>query len=163
MKTQAPTLAKGRGRRRSARGTLGACGAGLVLAAALFSGCTSPRNVLGTTASPCYRAVAVARLALHREGRFFGVRPLRGTGLTPALALYRSSSLHLAYGPRTPLCLVAYRGRFDASVLTLALRPGPRKGRLAVVIVRQRDERVVGTLLFAHAPPRRLARLLPAH
>lgn len=129
--------------------------------AALLTGCTSPRNVLGTAASPCFRAVAVARLALHRVGRFSGVRPLRGDGLAPVLAGLQASSAHLDYKASTPLCLVAYRGRFDAARVSSALSPVPATGDLALVIVRQRDVRVVATLLFDHTPPRAVARLLP--
>lgn len=139
--------------------------AAIALAAggAVLAGCTSTHDVLGSGASPCFKAVAVARLALHRTGRFSGVRPLAGTALGPALDSYQPGSAGgLAFGPRTALCLVAYRGSYDASRLEHVLRPGPSSATLAVVIVRQRDEQVVATILVDH-PARSLARVLPAH
>lgn len=128
--------------------------------AVALGGCTSPRNVLGSSASPCYRSVAVARLALHREGRFSGVRSVTGRSLAPVLAGYDPTVARHAFQVRTALCLVAYRGTYAAAGLDALLRPGPARGHLAVVVVDQRDDRVVATLLLDRPPPS-LARIFP--
>ena len=133
-----------------------------VVGAVTLGGCTSPRNVLGSSASPCYRAVAVARLALHRQGRFSGVRMVAGRSMAPVLAGYEATASGPVLRARTALCLVAYRGTYVAAGLEALLRPGPARGHLAVVVVGQRDGRVVATLLLDHPPPP-LARIFPIH
>ena len=151
---------RGAGRARRAFG-VAVAGTALLVSGCTVSGCTTARNVLGPKVSPCYRAVAVARLALHRHGRFDGVRALPGTSVELVLADYHPrTSRRVAVGPRTAICLVAYRGRFSAAGLQAVLRPGPAEARVAVVVVRQKDLEVVGILLVNRAP-RRLARVLP--
>lgn len=160
-----PTPRRPGGPRRGRRGGVARCGLalGVFVGALALAGCTTPRNVLGPTANRCYRAVAVARLALHREGRFAGVRALPATSVKPVLAEYHPETAgRVALAPSTALCLVAYEGTFRASALGSVLEPGPATGRLAVVVVRQRDERVLGTLLM-NRPTRRLVRVFPLH
>lgn len=153
-----PALAS-RGRRPGRVGI----GLGLGVVALTLAACTTPRNVLGPTVSRCYRAVAVARLALHREGRFAGVREVAGASLRPVLAGYHpGASGRFDFRASSTLCLVAYRGRFRAADIGSTLQPGPATGRLAVVVVRQRDERVVGTLLLERTS-RELDRVFPVH
>ena len=57
---------------------------GLVLAALLTAACAAPRNTLGTSASPCFRALPTAKAAVHNHGRFVGVRRVS----RPSLRVY---------------------------------------------------------------------------
>ncbi len=148
------------GRRRAGRLR---AGLGVLALSAVLAGCTTPRNVLGPTVSRCYRAVAVARLALHGHGRFAGVRALSGTALRPVLAGYHPArDARLVLRSSTGLCVVAYRGSYEASTLGSVLEPSVAFGHLAVVVVRQRDERVIGTLVMDRAS-RQLQRVFPVH
>jgi hypothetical protein len=44
------------------------------LAAIGVTACSVPRNALGTSATPCFRALPPAEAAVHRKGRLVGVR-----------------------------------------------------------------------------------------
>lgn len=148
---------RGRGPGRSRVALLAA----LVGLAGLLGGCTSPRDVLGTTASPCYGALAVARVAVHQEGRFSGVRRVAGRTLLGLLeAVHAPARDRRLVGPRTDLCLVAYRGHFAAARLERPFRSARPVGPLAVVVVRQASTTVVGTLVLERAPLR-LTRVFP--
>jgi hypothetical protein len=136
----------------------------LVLCAGLLaSGCTSPRNALGTRESSCFKALPVARAAVRDRGRFAGVRYLTGEALVRVLgALHppergvppRANSRHVG------ICVVAYSGHFDASEVADGRPVDARAGRLALVVVRARDERLLATIVIEKAPLR-LTRLYP--
>lgn len=133
----------------------------LIMTSLAAAACTSPRDVLGPAASPCYRAVAVARLAVHRQGRFSGVQSVSGTTLTPVLRRVAGSRhAHFGYGPKTALCLVAYRGHFRANEVERGVQRGGGVGQFAVVVVRELDERVVTTIVL-QKPPIPLTRVFP--
>ena len=139
-------------------------GIALVLCAGLLaSGCTSPRNTLGTRESSCFKALPVARAAVHDRGRFAGVRYLTGDVLARALGAlhppergvpHRTDSRHVG------ICVVAYAGHFDAAAVRDGRPAGARSGNLALVVVRARDERLLVTIVIEKAPVR-LTRLYP--
>ncbi|MCU1488749.1 MAG: hypothetical protein JWM85_154 [Acidimicrobiaceae bacterium] len=137
--------------------------AAIAVASVLASACTSPRDVLGPKESPCYRAVAVAHLAVEGAGRFSGVRQLDGKSLLMALSADRIAHPGVPQRIRAnkdALCLVAYRGHFSASRVRSPWRVGTKPATYAVVLVTESDSKVVATLLLGR-PPVRLTRFLP--
>jgi len=129
----------------------------VVTVAVALGGCTSPRNALGTSTSRCYRALPVARDAVHDEGRFAGVRYLTIAALAHALASTRPSVVDVpVHDERSgaAVCVVAYFGRFSASSVERGWTVDARTGRLALVVVRARDERLVATVVLERAPLR---------
>ena len=46
----------------------------VLLVAVGAAGCTSARNALGPSESPCFRAIPLARAAVNDKGKFSGVR-----------------------------------------------------------------------------------------
>jgi hypothetical protein len=136
----------------------------VVLASCSLAACTSPRNTLGTSTSPCFRALAVARDAVHDRGRFAGVRYFSAHDLARLLVEARPPirGTSIAGPPRVGLCVVAYQDDFRPGEVELARaeRPGPH--RYALVVVRLHDVRVLVTLLVRRVPWR-LTRVFPTH
>lgn len=132
--------------------------AGLVVAAGLLLGaCTSPRNALGTPASRCFKVLPAARLAVHGKGHFTGVRYVTTADLVRSLHALHPALLGLPSGVaplRTEVCLVAYTGHFAASTVVRDWPARTRSGRLALVVVRARDGRVLATIVLAKLPLR---------
>ena len=132
-----------------------------------LSACTSPRNALGPSESPCFRAIPVAHAAVNDTGRFAGVRYLSAKDLAAALKV-ASSFKHrpLKIPPalartKSAVCAVAYRGRFTESGVAMGWEPSGRPGVLAIVIVRVPSVAVIATIVTGKAPLR-LTRLLPS-
>lgn len=170
------TVTIGRGRPWRARGrTAGSRSAtlavaGLVLGSVLLSSCTPASNAIGAPESPsCLRSIPAARLAVHGVGRFAGVRYLSARQLTADLR----ASEDLRHEPRprpgipvaltsqrTSICLVAWRGRFESGKVLAGWPPDRPPGRLALVVVRQHDAKVLVTIILEHAPIG-LARVFP--
>jgi len=121
-----------------------------VLALAL-GGCTPPRNALGTSSSQCFRALAVAPAAVHHRGRFAGVRYLSAASLAKAV----EASAGRGYGlPRAieantaAVCVVRYRGSFEASGLTEEWPPGRKQGTVAAVVLVAKSDKLLATVLI---------------
>ncbi len=127
----------------------------------LVGGCTTARNGLGTHDSACFRVYPEALAAVHRHGRFAGERYL------PPRALI--IELHRAMVPdalqdasRVATCLVAFTGRFTVSDVEQGWAPFATAGRMAIVIVRQRDLVLLATVVLNRIPPRLVfARVFP--
>ena len=117
---------------------LGAVGLGL-------AGCDQPRNALGTGASACFPALALAHTAVHREGTLIGVRRANTSRLERRVP--EAASL----GDAT-VCIVAYRGQFSAADVDLAR--GEPSGRYAVVAVDLKHRKVLATFLTNREPVR---------
>jgi hypothetical protein len=120
-------------------------------AAVLAGGCTAARNNLGTSDSGCYVALPAAQAALHGAGTFHGVR------LVSVKSLHQFERLHAAAVSEPSarvkeVCLVAFTGHFRAA--TVSQPHGQPSGRFAVVVVEYPDNRVLGTVIFAHIPVR---------
>jgi hypothetical protein len=133
----------------------------VVSAAGLLAACTASRNGLGTHDSVCFRVYPEALAAIHGHGRFAGERYLPpralivdmpGGGVPDALV----------DASRVATCLVAFTGHFTASSVERGWAPRGGAGRIAIVIVRQRDsmllatvvlERIPRQLVFAHVFP----------
>jgi hypothetical protein len=124
-------------------------GAAWLLAAslALASACTAGHSSLGTSASPCFKALPLAKDAVHNRGSLIGVRrvPARSLGRTPLRELPSLQRLG-----STPVCLVAFRGPYPPGGVDHALHR--RGGRFAVVIVNERGDRVLASFVFDRIP-----------
>lgn len=133
--------------------------AGLVavplLALMLLGGCTSPRNALGTNSSPCFRALAVAKSAVHGLGRFDGVRYLSASAFLGAIRhTEAASSVPAALrGTKDPVCVVNYRGSYSSSEVVKGWPVG-RIGHYAVVTVDAKSDDLLGTLVLRREPVR---------
>ena len=138
------------GARRALR-RLMAGGAGLVVAAALFAGCSSARIDIGTTDESCYLVLPVAAKAVGGHGHLAGVRKYSASGLhavAPRLAG------HLAHGvPKgKSVCLAAYSGHFTADTVSKPL--GRSSGTIAVAVVTIPGNELLGTLILTKVPVR---------
>lgn len=151
----APSRAvRGRDARRLRRGTATAL-VTLALGVATVSGCTSARNTLGTNSSVCYRALAVARDAVHTKAQFAGVRLVRVSTLVRFPRLYQVLVARSGGQPRD-VCLVSYRGQFRLDQVS---RPVAHSlvggvGHFAVVAVSVPRNALVATLVLEHEPIR---------
>ncbi len=135
----------------------------VLLGLALVAGaCTSPKNALGTNASPCFRALVVAAQAVHRSGRFAGVRYLSARDLTVDL-------VHTDRSPDVPtvlvkaneaVCVVGYAGSFNTGRVSKGWSPAGSVGHFALVIVSARQNRLLATIVLPRSPLR-LARVFP--
>jgi len=128
-------------------------GAVVVLALGAAAGCA--RNTLGTTSSPCFQALALAKDAVHDRGSFVGVR------LVSAAELAKLRRLDGVVAKRSPtpvhnVCLVGYSGSFRSDQVTLPAGrvPASGVGHFAVVVVSNPQNRLLATLVLAREPVR---------
>jgi hypothetical protein len=141
-----------RGRRFGRRWRGGAVG--LLVAAAVVTGCTTARSDLSTSAGPCYLALPTATKAVDGEGHLLGVQRVTVDVLRrEAPDLYRE--VPRSYAASTRLCVVAFSGQFDAA--SVAGAGGRPSGRLAVVISTASGNHLLGTVIFLK-PPLRMGR-----
>jgi hypothetical protein len=123
--------------------------AGCLLAAGALAGCSSARSSLGTSDSACYLALPTATKAVENHGRLVGVHLFKLSALRrQAPKLYRTLA---PTGPATErVCVVAFDGHFEQATVSRPL--GRTSGRLAVVVSTTPANRLLGTVIFAHAP-----------
>ncbi|MGO9964793.1 MAG: hypothetical protein ACLPUG_15390 [Acidimicrobiales bacterium] len=133
----------------------------VVTVTGLLAGCTAARNGLGNHDSACFRVYPEAVAAVHGRGRFAGERYL------PPRALI--IELHDAIVPdnlqdasHVATCLVAFTGRFTEADVDQGWAPFAPAGRIAIVVVRQRDLVLLATVVLSRVPPRLVfARVFP--
>jgi hypothetical protein len=122
---------------------------------ALLAGCTSARDTLGTSASSCFEALAVAGNAVHHQGTFAGVRSVSFSSV--------SADVHLGNAPSTTtalskhnVCVVSYHGLFSVNQVEKPLGPAPPGGlgHYAIVIVSNPQNHLVGTVVRLTQPLR---------
>ena len=129
-------------------------------AAATLAGCTSARNVLGPSASPCFRALPAAASAVGARAHFAGVRDGRLRDLLVVVQRRRAGAAPvsppdaLEDSSSTQVCLVAYRPPISADAASARWKPWPGRIRFAVVVVGEQNLRVVATILLDRAPLR---------
>ena len=140
------------GRARGMKTALATLAAVLALLATV-SGCTSSRNGLGTHDSACFRVLPEALTAVHDHGHLAGERYLPPRELIV--------SLHNVVVPdalkdvsKVATCLVAFRGHFTVSNVEKPWAPSGNTGRIAIVVVRQRDSMLIATVVLGRIPPR---------
>jgi hypothetical protein len=118
-------------------------------------GCTSARDTLGTNASPCFEALAIAADAVHNRGRFAGVRQLSISAFA-ADADLRLEMSRLFGSSIRDVCVVSYRGTFHVDQVERPVGPAPKDGigHYAIVIVSKPQNHLLGTVLRATQPLR---------
>jgi hypothetical protein len=138
----------------------------VLLVAAGAAGCTSARNALGPSESPCFRAIPLARAAVNDKGKFSGVRYVSARDFTTAIRKAkvetrgRVSLPHALVDVKGPICAVAYRGIYDPNRVAHGWSPTGRSGTLAIVVVRLQKPEVVATVVLRR-PPLRLSKQFP--
>ncbi len=125
-----------------------AAAAGLAMALGTLAGCSSFHQTLGTTDAPCYVTLPTANKAVGSEGELAGVQLRKVASLA---SLRRLDETLVAAGITTGrVCLVAFTGHFSA---TRVSHPSGRpEGKLAVVILRYPDGRLISTVIFRKLP-----------
>jgi hypothetical protein len=142
----------GRRHRAGWRAALLALLASIAVIGAL-GGCSAGRGVLGTSTSPCFIALPVAKHAVHGRGKWTGVRIVApGTLTRSEQGLHRLlDRLHVRAGQ--DVCLVEYVGSFSPGRVE---RPvGPHLVGVvpyAVAVVTTQNPRLLGTVLLRHEP-----------
>lgn len=123
----------------------------IVVIAGVVGGCTASRNGLGTHDSACFRVYPQAFAAVHRHGRFAGERYLPPHALIVQIhnVVVPDS---LVDASRVATCLVAFTGHFSASSVEKGWAPSGRPGRIAIVVIRQRNSVVLATVVLRHIP-----------
>jgi len=129
--------------------------AAVIVSAAGITGCTAARNTLGTTSSPCFRALPVAKTAVHGRGTFAGVRLISSSEMSKL----RHLKGVIEARSRTPVhdvCAVAYRGTFrrDQVARPAGRVPSTGVGHFAVVVVSNPQNELLATVLFLREPLR---------
>ena len=144
-------------------------GAGLAMVTVgLVASCASPRAVLNTSQSSCYRAIPAAADAVSHQGRFAGLRrisvganqavplgaglglPRRTTTTTVLPATGQATPTSVSSQPRAA-CMVAFRGTFEPVKIPL-LRGLNRTGHYAVVVVGLRTGQARAVYLVDRLP-----------
>jgi len=122
------------------------------LSAAALSGCTSPRNTLGTNSSPCFKALAVASGAVEHRGKLLGIRLLRAGQLTKRRRLEALLAARAPHQKR--LCVAAYQDsyRVDKVQRFYGTAPASGIGKVAIAVVSFPQNRLIGTLLLQRVP-----------
>ena len=125
----------------------------LAVVAGAVGGCTSARDTLGTSVSPCFKALAVARDAVRDRGSFAGVRVLSAVALghdvSPAPA-------GLLAGAGNDVCVVSYKGsyRLDQVARPRGGPPPGGVGAFAIVVVSKPQNKLLGTFVRSTQPLR---------
>lgn len=133
----------------------------LVTVIGLLGGCTAARNALGTHDSACFRVYPAAVAAVHGQGHFAGERYLPPRALIIELHNVAVPDA-LRDGARVATCLVAFTGHFTTANVKLGWAPSGSAGKIAIVVVRQRDLVLLATVVLGRIPPRLVfARLFP--
>ena len=125
-----------------------AAAAAVVAIALLVASCGGARNSLGTSASPCYRALPGAKEAVHGKGHLVGVRRVR----TSTLQRRIPGDQQLAAVRERQLCVFAFHDDFHASDVPGATNQ--EHGQYAVVALTLRNPRVVAAFLLDRLPTR---------
>jgi hypothetical protein len=143
--------------RRAPRRSLGSVVGALLLlgSVGVVAGCTTPRDALGTNASPCFRALPVAADAVGERGALQGVRLLSSATLAHEPRL-RSVLSARAGAPVGSVCVFAYRGRYTQQDVQkpLGVPPASGVGSYAVAVVSMPANRLIGTFVLESEPLR---------
>jgi hypothetical protein len=118
------------------------------LAAIGVTACSVPRNALGTSATPCFRALPPAEAAVHRKGRLVGVRRVTTASLRKRFPT--NPRLRALTDADTNLCAFAFKGDFRPGDVDLATNT--KAGTYAVVAVTSRGTQVVGASVVDRLP-----------
>ncbi len=114
----------------------------LVVIGAMATGCAAPRNTLGTSASPCFRALPTAEAAVHHQGRLIGVRRMSRERV--------HDLFHAEPPPGKEFCLVGFSGPFRPEAVEHPA--GTAAGKYAAVVVTLRGTTALQTFLVDRLP-----------
>jgi hypothetical protein len=120
---------------------VGACGAG--------------RNILGTSTSPCFLALPVAKQAVEGRGSLDGIRLVNVATLTARGDRGLRELLDMLPIPSShEVCLVAYAGSYRADEVELPFGPVPPSGvgRYAIAVVTIPKSMLLGTFVVQREP-----------
>lgn len=123
----------------------------VILAFALVIGsvaCAGARNTLGTSASPCFRALPLAQAAAHDQGRLVGVRRVNTSALKGRL----KDDPKVQAVPNQELCVFAFRGSYPPGQVDGASNTKP--GHYAVIVVTSKHPGVVVAFVTDKLPTR---------
>jgi hypothetical protein len=127
----------------------------LAVAGALgaLGGCTSARNTLGTSSSPCFRAVPVASEAVNDRGTLAGIR-LVGQKEIDSRRRLRELVQGVAGPAVHNVCVVSFHGQFrlDQVKKPFGTAPPGGSGPVALVVVSTPQNQLLGTLVVTHEP-----------
>lgn len=118
-----------------------------------LGGCTSARNALGTSSSPCFRAVPVASEAVHDRGTLAGIR-LVGQKEIDSRRRLRELVQGVAGPAVHDVCVVSFHGQFrlDQVEKPFGAAPPGGSGPVALVVVSTPQNQLLGTLVVDHEP-----------
>ncbi len=121
----------------------------------VLGGCTTARNTLGTNASSCFQALAVAADAVHDHGSFAGVHLLKFPTVGSDLGIQAEVAARIGRGVHD-ICVVSYRGTFRTDQVARPLGPPPvgGAGHFAIVIVSKPQNQLIGTVIRQTQPLR---------
>jgi hypothetical protein len=117
--------------------------------------CGAGRNILGTSTSPCFLALPVARQAVEGRGSFDGVRLVNVAMLTARSDRGLRDLLDTLPIPSShEVCLVAYTGTYRVDQVELPFGPVPPSGvgRYAIAVVTIPKSVLLGTFLVRREP-----------
>jgi hypothetical protein len=128
-------------------------GLALSVAALALPGCA--RNTLGTTSSPCFQALPVAKEAVHGRGSFVGVRLVSASEMSKLRRL-RGVIDHRSRTPVRNVCVVGYSGTFrpDQVSRPAGTVPASGVGHFAVVVVSNPQNKLLATVVLQREPVR---------
>jgi hypothetical protein len=121
----------------------------VALALCLLAGCTAARNSLGTSDSSCYLALPAAKHAVGPHGKFIGVHQFTLSSLRQKVP--KLFHVLTAVKPTSQrVCIIEFVGSFTQASVNKPL--GKTSGQLAVVVSEAPSNRLLGTVIFHHAP-----------
>lgn len=131
---------------------------GALVALGAASACEKVNSV-ASSVSPCFRVLPQARAAVGGQGTLVDVARVSRSAMPRIGGIVRrprATTTSVAPGSTTipvqrEVCLVAYRGTFDASKITNLVGPN-RTGRYAVVVVGIRSQAVRAVELVDRLP-----------
>jgi hypothetical protein len=121
----------------------------------MCASCTAPRDTLGSSVSPCFRALGVAEAAVEHKGYFAGVQHVSRDFLRRTLRGNRPKAIALPPDITKnvgPLCVVLYEGKFSFLRVEHPWPPGAHEGRFAIVTVELRHDHVEASILVERVP-----------
>ncbi len=116
---------------------------------ALTAGCAGARNALGTSASPCFKALPAAQTAVRGKSHLVGVRRVQASTLQKRLP---QDQRFKALPPGEHVCVFAFSGNFTGSDVVSA--PPTSSGHYAVVALTGNRPVVVAAQVLDRLPTR---------
>jgi hypothetical protein len=120
-----------------------------VILTATATGCRATPGISNGSVSVCYRAIPVARGAIHdSRAKLIGVH--RDPVDKVRNQLPQAAQSELATDDDTSVCTMAFKGTFQAGQVDLA--PADQSGGYALVLVSSKKLYLVATIVLVHLP-----------